>query len=196
MGEPGKYVLLRNVQASSKAISKPKRKNKPLKKALESNKGQKKPKTPQIPKGNTAQQPRDGLNSKQRKIKQKALKKNPPQEANVNPAKSKKQKQQSGEPKNFQDDLTNRLKASRFRFINEQLYTQTGSEAAEVFNQDDSAFKTYHEGYRMQVEHWPINPLDRIIKSIKKLWVKLLHTYYSVLSRKQQIKFLNPISGQ
>lgn len=71
--------------------------------------------------------------------------------------------------KDFGYDLADRLKASRFRFINEQLYTHTGEEAEDIFKQDDSAFSAYHDGYRKQVKQWPLNPLDRIINSIKKL---------------------------
>ncbi|KAL5288013.1 RRP8 family protein [Megaselia abdita] len=42
-------------------------------------------------------------------------------------------------------------------------------EAVKLFAEDDTAFDAYHEGYRQQVEKWPINPLDRIIKAVKKM---------------------------
>lgn len=187
MSEPGKYVLLKKVQSSSKNIQKPKKqKPKQLKKKLE--RLQLKKATTQVPKRN-GPIPESGKGvSKKKKNKQKALKqkkkdhqnnasiflknKNPNKKLHA-PVDGKKQKPtsvQSTRPKkNFQDDLSDRLKGSRFRFINEQLYTQTGDQAIEVFNQDESAFTTYHEGYRKQIEQWPINPLDRIINSIKKL---------------------------
>lgn len=61
------------------------------------------------------------------------------------------------------------LKGGRFRFLNEQLYTMKSKEAVKLFAGDNTAFDAYHEGYRQQVEKWPINPLDRIIKAVKKM---------------------------
>ena len=59
-----------------------------------------------------------------------------------------------------------RLKSSRFRFLNEKLYTQTGSESLKMFKGDDGVctFKAYHEGFAEQVKRWPIDPLDLIIR--------------------------------
>lgn len=174
MNEPGKFVLLKNVQASSKKIKKHKPKNDTqLKKKLRL---QLKKNPVQVKKqGTKTLQVGDGTKKKKNKQnrKQELSGKKNSHEIILNNAKNKKQKHQvaetSEEPKNFHDDLAGRLKASRFRFINEQLYTQTGDEAIKVFKEDESAFSTYHDGYRIQVKQWPINPLDRIIKSIKKL---------------------------
>ncbi|CAL1526819.1 unnamed protein product [Lymnaea stagnalis] len=60
-----------------------------------------------------------------------------------------------------------KLKSARFRFINEQLYTCTGSEAMKMFRSDRTAFNVYHEGYEKQVSKWPVNPVDTIIRQIK-----------------------------
>lgn len=172
MSEPGKYVLLKNVQPSSKKIKKSKqKKDNQLKKKLEKVVSQKGAGQVSKRKGKIPP-PNEGASKKKKKNKQKQeAKKNLPQEVPQNSAKNKKPKQQiNEEPINFHDDLADRLKAARFRFINEQLYTQTGEDAIKVFNEDDSAFNTYHDGYRIQVNQWPINPLDRIIKSIKKLY--------------------------
>lgn len=91
--------------------------------------------------------------------------------ANEQPIKklSKKQKLQQREGKDFHNQLVDDLKGSRFRFINELLYSRKGKDAVEIFKEDNEAFQTYHDGYRQQVEYWPINPLDRIIKSIQSL---------------------------
>lgn len=172
MSEPGKYVLLKKVQPSSKKIKKAKpQKTKQQKKALQ--KVLPKESIKPIPKHNGKSKaktfPADNEMSRKNT---KGKKKNFPHEAHQAIGKNKKQKpklESSAEPKNFQEDLSDRLTASRFRFINEQLYTQSGEKAIEVFEQDDSAFKTYHDGYRKQVQKWEINPLDRLIKSIKKL---------------------------
>lgn len=182
MSEPGKYVLLRTVQALSKKIKKAKPKNdKQLKKKLQN---ELKKSTVQIPKQGKNLPTNDKNGKKKNKKKQKpppqAGKKTLPQKSPNKNVKNQKPKAENlpkppkvneafEEPKTFHDDLAGRLKASRFRFINEQLYTQNGDEAIKVFNEDDAAFDTYHEGYRIQVKQWPINPLDRIIKSIKKL---------------------------
>ncbi|XP_055377507.1 ribosomal RNA-processing protein 8 [Condylostylus longicornis] len=69
----------------------------------------------------------------------------------------------------FANKLRDNLLGGRFRFLNELLYTTTGSKAKEMFEQDREAFKAYHKGYRQQIEKWPFNPLDRIIKRVRKL---------------------------
>ncbi|XP_075168345.1 ribosomal RNA-processing protein 8 [Haematobia irritans] len=69
----------------------------------------------------------------------------------------------------FQAKLKEQLMGGRFRFINEQLYTMNSKKAEQLFKSDPEAFKAYHDGYRHQVEKWPLNPLTRIIKMIKKL---------------------------
>jgi ribosomal RNA-processing protein 8 len=72
-------------------------------------------------------------------------------------------------PVNYSDKLRESLKGSRFRFLNEQMYTQSGEDSLKTFQEDPTAFDAYHEGYRHQIAQWPMNPLDRIIKNIKKL---------------------------
>lgn len=57
----------------------------------------------------------------------------------------------------------------RFRYLNEQMYTTEGKDAQKMFESDPEAFEAYHQGYRQQVEKWPLNPLDFIISSIKKM---------------------------
>lgn len=69
----------------------------------------------------------------------------------------------------MKNNLQDKLKGSRFRYINEQLYTSTGEKAVKLFKDDPTAFNAYHEGYRLQVESWPMNPLDKIIKSFRKM---------------------------
>uniref|UniRef100_A0A182S7V6 Ribosomal RNA-processing protein 8 n=1 Tax=Anopheles maculatus TaxID=74869 RepID=A0A182S7V6_9DIPT len=70
---------------------------------------------------------------------------------------------------NLREKLVDRLKGSRFRYINEQLYKIPGKEAKKLFQEDPASFDAYHEGYRQQVEQWPMNPLNRMIKCILKL---------------------------
>lgn len=73
------------------------------------------------------------------------------------------------QPTTFGDQLRESLKGSRFRFLNEQMYKQSGKESMEIFKEDETAFTAYHEGYRHQVLQWPMNPLDRIINNMKRL---------------------------
>lgn len=76
---------------------------------------------------------------------------------------------QSNGGNSFRNHLVESLKGSRFRYMNEQMYKCKGDESKKMFDEDPNAFVAYHEGYRQQVEQWPSNPLDRIIKNIKKL---------------------------
>lgn len=57
-----------------------------------------------------------------------------------------------------------RLDAGRFRFLNEKLYTCTGSEAFDFFKEDPTAFDLYHKGFADQVKKWPNHPLREIIR--------------------------------
>ena len=77
--------------------------------------------------------------------------------------------EENSKPLSYEEKLRESLKGSRFRFINEQLYTNPSAEAMKIFEEDESAFTAYHEGYRHQVNQWPMNPLDRLIKQINKM---------------------------
>ncbi|KAL6266008.1 hypothetical protein P5V15_002860 [Pogonomyrmex californicus] len=65
--------------------------------------------------------------------------------------------------------MMTRLKASKFRLINETLYNNNSSQSNQYLKKNPDAFKAYHAGYKQQLEQWPINPLDIIISSIKTL---------------------------
>ncbi|VDI23137.1 ribosomal RNA-processing protein 8 [Mytilus galloprovincialis] len=86
-----------------------------------------------------------------------------------NPEKEEKKsgKDKYKPPVSLRERMMDQLKSARFRFINEQLYTQTGSEAVQLFKGDTEAFNCYHEGFQNQVNKWPTNPVDLIIKQIK-----------------------------
>ncbi|KAK2579379.1 hypothetical protein KPH14_003243 [Odynerus spinipes] len=62
-----------------------------------------------------------------------------------------------------------KLKASRFRYLNETLYNNSSTQSKKYFKEDPDAFKAYHDGYKQQVEQWPLNPLDVMIESIKNM---------------------------
>lgn len=68
----------------------------------------------------------------------------------------------------LREKMTKQLESSRFRWINEQLYTTTGEEAVALFAEDPNLFDTYHRGFTNQVKQWPVNPVDKIIEWLKK----------------------------
>ena len=80
---------------------------------------------------------------------------------------TKDQEKTSTSTRSEDSDAKRKLKSSRFRFLNEKLYTQSGQESYKMFKNDTeglNTFKTYHEGYAEQVRKWPIDPLDLIIR--------------------------------
>ncbi|KAM0684049.1 25S rRNA (adenine645-N1)-methyltransferase [Mitosporidium daphniae] len=62
--------------------------------------------------------------------------------------------------------LENKLKASKFRWLNEKLYTTTGDKSLSHFKANPELFTQYHEGFSMQVGLWSVNPLDLIIDEL------------------------------
>ena len=66
------------------------------------------------------------------------------------------------------EKMTKQLESSRFRWINEQLYTTTGDEAMAMFSNNPRLFDVYHWGFSNQVKLWPINPVNKIIEWLKK----------------------------
>lgn len=73
--------------------------------------------------------------------------------------------QSSIRPKSaLQQSFLSRLAGSRFRELNEELYTSNSSSAFEKFQSNPELFDQYHEGFRTQVESWPVNPLDVVFK--------------------------------
>ncbi|XP_021928924.1 ribosomal RNA-processing protein 8 isoform X2 [Zootermopsis nevadensis] len=84
------------------------------------------------------------------------------------------EKKQVKETGSLRERMMKRLQASRFRYLNEQLYTSNGKNAKKYFEAEPEAFEAYHKGYQQQVQQWPINPLDIIITALKKKSSKLL----------------------
>uniref|UniRef100_A0AC35U353 Ribosomal RNA-processing protein 8 n=1 Tax=Rhabditophanes sp. KR3021 TaxID=114890 RepID=A0AC35U353_9BILA len=82
-----------------------------------------------------------------------------------------KEEVEEGPEHNLEDinALEDKLVGSRFRFINEKLYTIRGYDAFEMFQKDPEPFEAYHQGYRFQVKKWPINPVDRVITILRQM---------------------------
>jgi len=68
----------------------------------------------------------------------------------------------------LQQQFSKKLNGARFRLINEDLYTSSGSDAFAKFQAEPELFDVYHEGFREQASHWPENPLDKLIEWIRK----------------------------
>lgn len=97
----------------------------------------------------------------------------------------------------LKDRLMRMLRASRFRFINETLYTNNSSQSNRYFKEDPDAFDAYHDGYKQQVEQWPVNPLDVIISYIKDaVYVEMFKHIFFKLSCKLEYTIISIISGQ
>lgn len=73
---------------------------------------------------------------------------------------------------NLQKSFRARLSGSRFRLLNEELYTTTSKSAFKRFSENPALYDEYHEGFRHQVEQWPVNPLDSLVTSLKNVSAK------------------------
>lgn len=66
----------------------------------------------------------------------------------------------------LQNSFRARLTGSRFRSLNEELYTQESKDSFARFSKSPELFEQYHEGFRHQVESWPVNPVNLMVKWI------------------------------
>ncbi|CAJ2669617.1 unnamed protein product [Trifolium pratense] len=86
----------------------------------------------------------------------------------ISSASSTPKRTKSNQPSNFLQKMRARLSGGHFRMINEKLYTCTGKEALNYFREDSSLFNLYHAGYKTQMSNWPEQPVNVIIKWLKK----------------------------
>lgn len=75
----------------------------------------------------------------------------------------------------LQQKMMAKLSGSRFRWINEQLYTTTSENALDLIKNQPELFDEYHDGFRSQVVSWPENPIDVFIDQIKSRSVKTIN---------------------
>ena len=71
--------------------------------------------------------------------------------------------------KSLNNKMSKRLSGARFRWINEKLYTCTGSEALKLFSESPDLFSVYHQGFEEQASKWQVNPLDHMIEYVGTL---------------------------
>ncbi|GMM35971.1 25S rRNA (adenine645-N1)-methyltransferase [Saccharomycopsis crataegensis] len=67
----------------------------------------------------------------------------------------------------LQQKMMMKLSGSRFRWINEQLYTTRSEEALQLIKDQPELFDAYHQGFRSQVQGWPENPVDVFVQEFK-----------------------------
>lgn len=70
----------------------------------------------------------------------------------------------------LQKSFLERLTSSRFRELNEELYTHSSQHSFKHFTDNPELFEQYHIGFRKQVKEWPVNPVDVIYKKILNWW--------------------------
>jgi ribosomal RNA-processing protein 8 len=90
-------------------------------------------------------------------------------EASLGRYDKEKQADESKSPttSSLQQSFKARLTGSRFRILNEELYTTTSSTAFDRFSSNPELYEQYHEGFRHQVEQWPVNPVTTIVSRLK-----------------------------
>ncbi|KAL3233698.1 25S rRNA (adenine(645)-N(1))-methyltransferase [Nakaseomyces bracarensis] len=67
----------------------------------------------------------------------------------------------------LQQKMMAKLTGSRFRWINEQLYTISSEDALKLVSEQPQLFDEYHDGFRSQVQAWPENPVDVFVDQIR-----------------------------
>lgn len=65
--------------------------------------------------------------------------------------------------------MKQKLDGSKFRWLNEKLYTSSSEAASKLFQSSPELFDVYHTGFRTQVTQWPVNPVDLVIKRLEQL---------------------------
>lgn len=69
----------------------------------------------------------------------------------------------------LQQKMRDKLISSRFRHLNETLYTTPSKQAQAMFDANPELFTEYHNGFSRQVkESWPSNPVDGYIAAVRK----------------------------
>ncbi|KAK7202188.1 ribosomal RNA-processing protein 8 [Novymonas esmeraldas] len=63
------------------------------------------------------------------------------------------------------DHFRERLNASTFRLLNEQVYNAPTTLASRLLR-DESTFRDYHTGYHQQLVQWPMNPNTLMVESL------------------------------
>ena len=90
----------------------------------------------------------------------------------------------------LQKAFLERLTSSRFRELNEELYTKPSQDSFKQFTDNPELFDQYHVGFRKQVKEWPVNPVDVICKKVVNAWKKEMHQEAQIDSNTNNKKML------
>jgi SAM-dependent methyltransferase len=82
--------------------------------------------------------------------------------------KSYRDKKSIKEKNNINDKIKDNLLGSKFRILNEKLYTMPSEDAFDYFRNNPEDFTIYHQGFVIQANKWPINPNSIIYDELKK----------------------------
>lgn len=92
------------------------------------------------------------------------------------------EEEEVSEPKPLKKNLTPlqqkmmaKLTGSRFRWINEQLYTISSQDALKLVKEQPEVFDEYHDGFRSQVQAWPENPVNVFVDQIRQRAAKAVN---------------------
>lgn len=64
--------------------------------------------------------------------------------------------------------LKQKLQGSKFRWLNEVMYTRSGKESLDMIQKTPQLYHEYHQGYREQTKQWPERPVDRAVAWLSK----------------------------
>jgi hypothetical protein len=81
----------------------------------------------------------------------------------------------------LQQKMQQKLAGSKFRWINETLYTTKSDSSYKLFQEQPELFEIYHQGFHSQVQKWPVNPVDIIIKELRQSKPPLVIAGYIIL---------------
>ena len=63
----------------------------------------------------------------------------------------------------LQSNMREKLISSRFRYLNQTLYTTPSQDSLKLFADNPAFYDEYHQGFRRQVAAWPENPVDGFV---------------------------------
>ena len=87
----------------------------------------------------------------------------------------------------LQKAFLQRLTSSRFRELNEDLYTKPSQDSFKQFTESPELFDQYHVGFRKQAKEWPVNPVDVIYKKIINTWKKEVQGSHGNTSKRENV---------
>lgn len=117
------------------------------------------------------------LNSKFSKGQPQSLVKRPPEVSSSKPQEQRKHQQDKKplvskdakkQSKSKMDSIKESLESSRFRLLNEMLYTMDSKDSQAYFAERKGEMATYHDGFRNQTARWPFSPVGVLLEYLQE----------------------------